>query len=401
MKVLQLCSVFETVGDAARRRHGRFDPLGGMQTHTAALSRALDRAGVEQVVLTTRPPGTPPCVPLGTAGQVVRVGVPVPVARQLYGLAAGRRVRHLVADVDLVHAHQGEDLAVLPLAASVAGRLGVPLVVTLHTSVRHTMRVHNLRSFAVRAIGAGVEADVLRQADAVLTLTGRAARHVLADGVPPERVHVLPSGFEPALFAAAAADPEVSALPGRRILFVGRLHPQKDLPTLLRAVPLLGTPGARLVVVGDGPDRPQAERLARQLGLGRAVTFLGAVPHHRIPAILAAGEVLAMPSRYEELGSVLVEALRAGLPAVASRVGGIPDVVRDGVTGLLVPPGDPAALAAGLDRVLGQPTLAARLSAAGRERATAYDWSHLAGRVRDVYARLVEARTSPAYDPAR
>jgi glycosyltransferase involved in cell wall biosynthesis len=120
------------------------------------------------------------------------------------------------------------------------------------------------------------------------------------------------------------------------------------------------------------------------------VLLTGFVEHTAVPGVLASLDVLVLPSAYEEMGSVLTEAMASGLPVVASDVGGIPEVVRDGVTGLLVPPGDVGALAAALDRLAADPELRARLSAGARDRAADYAWPRLAGRVAAVYAGVRE-----------
>lgn len=395
MRVLRLCSVFETPDDVATRRGGRFDPIGGMQTHTAALTRALDRLGVRQTVLTTRPPGAAAYQRIGSGGEVLRVGLPVPVCRQLYAPAAARELTRLDGTFDIVHAHQGEDIGVLQLARIAADRLRVPLVITVHTSVRHTLAAGNLRSAGLRAVGGFLERRAIGGAAAVITLTARTAVLLVRDGLPVHRVWVIPSGYEPTLFEEVEPDPEVAAPSGRRVLYVGRLHPQKDVLTLVRAAALLRTRQARVVIVGDGPDRSMLERAVRDLGCQDVVTLLGAVPHWRVPAVLAAGDVLALPSRYEELGSVLIEAMRAGLPVVASRTGGIPDLVAEGETGLLVPPGDPGALALALDRVLSDHRVAAQMRAAARLRARSYSWDVLAPRVRAAYDAVCAAPRTP------
>jgi glycogen synthase len=145
---------------------------------------------------------------------------------------------------------------------------------------------------------------------------------------------------------------------------------------------------AALVVVGDGPDRDRVHRLAVGSSAADRITLTGFVEHTAVPGILASLDVLVLPSAYEEMGSVLVEAMAAGVPVVASAVGGIPEVVRDGETGLLVPPGDVTTLAAVLDRLAADPDLRARLAAGARARSAAYGWPKLADRVADVYADL-------------
>jgi glycosyltransferase involved in cell wall biosynthesis len=150
------------------------------------------------------------------------------------------------------------------------------------------------------------------------------------------------------------------------------------------------------LLVGDGPQRARCERLARQLGVAERIHVTGFIAHDRVPGVLASADLLVLPSVYEELGTVLVEALHAGLPVIASRVGGIPEVVVDNETGLLVPPGDPAALARAIDTVLGDHELARRLAANSRRRAPRYHLERVAGQVADLYAQLIAERPEPA-----
>ena len=132
--------------------------------------------------------------------------------------------------------------------------------------------------------------------------------------------------------------------------------------------------------MGDGPGRRAAEQQARKLA--GPVRFTGFAPHPQVPAVLRHIDLLVLATRYEELPSVLIEAMAAGLPVIASRVGGIPALVDHDVNGLLVPPGDPAALAAAISRVLTKPGTAARLAAAARQTAQRYTWpGQMAGEV--------------------
>jgi glycogen(starch) synthase len=381
LRVLRLCSVFEprelTPGSVA------YDPIGGMQNHAAELTRCLDRLGVGQVVVTSRLAGPADRVPFGAHGQVIRTGLRVPVLRQAWAPLAARHVLG-GGRVDLVHAHCGEDVAVLPLAWLAARRHGSPVVVTMHLSVRHTLRPATPRGAVLRAAGGTVERWLLPGAAAVIALTPSAARLLRGDGIPAQRVHVIPPGYDPALFAAAAPDP-FPGLPRPRVAYLGRLAPQKDVGTLLEAFARLPAP-AQLLVAGDGPDRPALQRRAQPFG--NRVHFTGFVPHTQVPAVLRHADVLVLCSIYEEFGAALIEAMAAGLPVVATRVGGTADLVKDGVNGLLVAPRNPDALAAAISRVLADPATATRLSSAGRRTAAAYAWPDLARGVLDVYRRV-------------
>jgi glycogen synthase len=164
---------------------------------------------------------------------------------------------------------------------------------------------------------------------------------------------------------------------------------------LVAAAGLLEDESAQVLLVGNGPERPALEREARRIGVGDRVRFLGFFAHERLPAALAHADLLVLPSLYEELGTVLLEAMWAGLPIVASRTGGIPDVIEDGVNGLLVPPGEPEALARAIDRVLADRALAYRLREGARARGKDYDWEVLAGRVLQVYRGVTAGRLAP------
>jgi glycogen(starch) synthase len=144
LRVLRLCSVFEpaTLNQGA----ARYDVIGGMQNHAAELTRCPDRMGVRQQVLTSRLDGPPGRAGFGRYGQVARTGLRTPLARQAWAAPAARLALGDRSLVSLVHAHFGENLAVLPLARLAAWRHGCPLVVTVHVSVRHTPRVTSARS---------------------------------------------------------------------------------------------------------------------------------------------------------------------------------------------------------------------------------------------------------------
>ena len=284
----------------------------------------------------------------------------------------------------MVHVHLGEDLAVLPVGAAAARLHRLPLVLTVHTSLRHTLAVGDLRSAILKTLGGPIERWGERSAEAVVVITPRLYRLLLSDGVEEDRLHLIPPGVNPSLFVGPFEDP-FSGVGKPRVLFVGRLTPQKGVGTLVAAVGLLKDPSARVLLVGDGPERPALERQAERIGVGDRLHFVGFLAHERLPAMFSHADLLVLPSLYEELGTVLLEAMQAGLPIVASKTGGVPDVIEDGVNGLLVPPADPGALARAIDRLLADSGLARRLSEGAQGRGKDYGWEVLAGRVLAVY----------------
>jgi glycogen synthase len=367
-----------------RGKGARFDPVGGMQNHTGELTRALDRQGIVQIVVTTRPPTAPNAEDFGRHARVIRLGMPIRYFRQFYSFPAAILVPRLAATVDLIHVHQGEDLAVLPIGVLAARLRRLPLVVTIHCSLRHTLSVTDPRAWVLKTIGGRIETWAAHQADAVIALTPRLAGLLQAGGLDARGIHIIPSGVNPALFKGPLVDP-FAHLPRPRIAFVGRLAAQKSVHTLVKAVSRLRTLGVQVLLVGDGLQRPKLEALVHELGLEDRVHFIGFVPHEEVPAVLNHVDALVLPSVSEELGSVLLEATQSGLPIVASRTGGIPDVIRDGENGLLFTPGNAGELAGAVDRVLKEPELASRLGTEARRRAKYYDWNRLAEQVLEIY----------------
>ena len=392
--MLRLCSVFEPPPSALVGRGVKFDPLGGMQNHTAELTRALDRHGTVQTVLTTRPPTAPYFQRLGDHPRVIRVGLPLRCFRQLYAPQAAIIAPILALRADVVHVHLGEDLAVIPVGAAAARLHRLPLVLTVHTSLHHTLAVSDLRSAVLKTLGSPIERWGEHFAEAVLVITPRLHRLLLSEGVEEDRIHVIPPGVNPSLFEGPFEDP-FSGVGKPRVVFVGRLAPQKGVSTLVEAAGLLKDPSAQVLLVGDGPERPKLEREAKRIGVGGRLHFVGFFAHDRLPAVLAHADLLVLPSLYEELGTVLLEAMQAALPIVASRTGGIPDVIEDGINGLLVPPGEPEALAHAINHLLADGDLARRLSEGARERAKDYDWEVLAERVLRVYQDVTAGCLAP------
>ena len=196
-------------------------------------------------------------------------------------------------------------------------------------------------------------------------------------------------------------------VPGR-ILFVGRLEPMKGIDTLLQAFAILvtlrraqGDNGvvmvsstnhdmAHLRIVGDGSQRGMLERLAVELGIADRVTFVGKVNHDQIAREYASAEIFCGLSRSEAFGNVFIEAQAAGCAVVATSVQGIPDIVHEGVTGMLVPPNDPGAAAEAIGRLFHDSALRSCLTEEGRKNAAGYDWNGISERYAALYEELTK-----------
>lgn len=393
MRVLRLCSVYEVPPKALTRAQG-FDAIGGMQVHTARLTSALDALGVEQTVITAYRPGAPRVERVGVRSKVVRVGARLRHFRQLYGLASVPRVRGL-RELDVVHVHLGEDLAILPLARWAASRTGSPLVVTLHCSLRHTLQGHDLRSTILRTVGGPSQSWLLRGASVVLVLTDRLAELLIGSGIPATRVRVVPMGIG---LEATEPLPKPAWMDGRRwVVYVGRIVQEKGVRELVEAFTGLSVADAGLLIIGDGPDRAKVQADVGRFASADRIRFIGAVPNEDVHGYLQHAAVVVLPSWYEERGRVLLEAMAVGTPVVATRTGGIPATVRDGTNGLLVAPRDPRALAGAIDRVLGEDRLAASLGAAGRITASEQGIDGLVNATLETY----EAVLHPSVDSPR
>lgn len=245
----------------------------------------------------------------------------------------------------------------------------------------------------------------LRTSDQVVAISSYTASEIKRIADVPVRIIPYTVGFpeSPASIAPPAPRPAATTRrDGRfRILFVGRLVERKGLPGLVAAVQgLPATLGARLDIVGDGPERARLEALIRERGLSERAVVRGRVSPAELSEAYASADVLALPSVLdsrsdtEGLGVVLLEAMSYGVPVIGSQVGGIPDIIVDGETGLLVPPGDTAALMAGLRRLAEDRALAARLGAAGRAHVREhFSWGRIVAQWEECY-KAASARRS-------
>lgn len=355
--------------------------LGGQELRTLKEARWLRQCGWG--VLLAAPPGSPMLARACEEGLDAAV---VPM-RGSWDLGAVWSLARLVRarGVDVVHTHSSIDAWVGGMAARLAGR---PVLRTRHVSI------------AVRRRGNLV---YTRLADRIITSGDVIRGLVVAAGVPAERVVAIPAGVDLEEFAwrepgdGDAVRKELglgTAVVGSVAMFrgsKGHVHLLDALSALRRDVPT-----ARLLLVGDGIRRAFIEEEARRRGLADAVVFTGF--RGDVPALLAAMDCFALAStRTEGVPQSLLQAFASGVPVVATAIGGIPEVVRDGQTGRLVPPGDPGALAAAIAGVLADRAGATARAIAARQLVEAR-YSHRASiaRLVSVYEEVMGARgTAP------
>jgi glycosyltransferase involved in cell wall biosynthesis len=273
----------------------------------------------------------------------------------LTGLVDTLRAEH----VDAIHSHE---FTMAIYGAAAARWLGVPHIITMHgnqhVTTKWRRRVSLQMAFRASKAPVAVSADTRRHLDGELSL-------------PPGRLRVIPNGVPIPVGDAGAVRSELGLAPDELlILAVGSLVPRKGHAVLLQALASLPAGGARarwrLAIAGGGSEHDALAAQIQALGLGRSVVLLG----HRdqVGPWHVAADIFVMPSLWEGLPLALLEAMATGSAVIASRTSGIPEAVTDGVEGLLTPPGDVAALASALDRVLRDAQLRATLGAAARDR---------------------------------
>ncbi len=314
----------------------------------------------------------------------------------LQTISADLSMTAAVAAADLVHSHTWY--------ANLAGHLaallyGIPHVVTVHS-------LEPLRPWKAEQLGGGYalsswcERTAVEAAAAVIAVSDGMRDDVLAayPAVPAGRVHVIRNGIDTVEYSP---DPATDVLDRYGIdpvqpmvIFVGRVTRQKGLPVLLRAAADLN-PAVQLVVCAGQADTAELEaevsELAAQLRATRSgvIWISGMLAKREVIQLLTHATVFACPSLYEPLGIVNLEAMACSTAVVGSRVGGIPEVVADGKTGLLVPPGDPAALAEAINVLLADEPLAAEMGRLGRARAeTEFGWASIAAQTVALYTEL-------------
>lgn len=386
---------------------------GGMNVYVRESARALAQRGMA-VDLFTRADGPGPTVQsLAEGVRLVRIdagprravrkdALPALVPAFVHGLAAfrGREGRRY----DLIQSHYW--------LSGVAG-----LHLSRRWSVAHAVMFHTLGAVKNRArLGesetpariAG-ERAVAAGADRVVCATAheRALLQRLY-GVDGTRAAIVPCGVDDDLFQPLdrAAARRGLGLPADEplLVFAGRIEPLKGLDVAIAALAALDAPRPLLLIVGGDKQAAgevrRLQALAAREGVAERVRFVGSVPQIDLPAYYSAADICIAPSYYESFGMAALEAQACGTPVVASRVGGLPDVVRDGETGYLVPWRCPQPFAERLDLLLHNPALRARMGVSAREQAQRFRWSEIAARLASLYGAMLTERALRGCHPS-
>jgi glycosyltransferase involved in cell wall biosynthesis len=318
-------------------------------------------------------------------GKVARVAVMAHyLEAQFRATMAAARER----GADVIHAHWA--IPTGPAAVSAARRLGLPSVITMHGGDVYVNPEQGY-DFPTRWYVRPALRWTLRHAGALTAITEDCRQHALRAGAPTRSMHLVFNGTDLRRFspgAASGVDPRF----GPNMIFACRqLFPRKGIRFLVEAAAQLKPrfPDLKVVVAGDGFERPDLIALAERLGIARDVTFLGWVANSELPQYYRAAALSVIPSLEEGFGIPAAEAMGCETAVVASDAGGLPEVVEHGVTGLIVPRGDASALAGAIGELLADPARRQRMGQAGRERALRlFDWDRSAEQFEQIYAGI-------------
>ena len=380
---------------------------GGMSVYIRELARQLPGRGFPVDIFTRRTdPEAPMIVPLSEGARVIHLagGPPEHVEKlqvlfHLSELAynALRFAEEEHRHYQLVHSHYW-------LSGLAAGwlkkRWDVPHVAMFHTLAEVKNR-SRLGEHEPRARIEG-EAKIVASADRLVAPTFyERSQLVRLYGAIPSKIEVIPCGVDLERFRPVdklAARRRLGITDRRVVLFVGRMDPLKGLDILLQAVAKLeDRDGLRVLVVGGSLNGDHAlsryQDQARALGIAGQVTFLGSLVQERLPSYYNAADVCVVPSYYESFSLVAVEALACGTPVIASRVGGLTGILRDGETGFLVPWRCPDPFSERLETLLGNDMLREHFGRAARKSVEKYAWQNVAVRIQEMYENLMHGRS--------
>jgi glycosyltransferase involved in cell wall biosynthesis len=363
----------------------RADPIGGAQVHVRDLASALLSRGHEPIVVTSGSGAYTEGLRAAGVQTIVLDSLSAPI-NPLRDLRALQEIRALLKKLqpDLVSTHSSK----AGILGRVAARtLGIPVIFTAH-GWAFTPGVPSREA----AIYTCIERLAAPLASKIITVSEFDRQLALARGVASSPAVVTIHNGMPDVASELRADPSRSPA---RLAMVARFEPQKDHATLFHALAGLVNEPWQLDLIGDGALLPEAKELSRRLGLADRIQFLG--QRMDVDELLAKAQVALLITNWEGFPRSILEAMRAGLPVVASAVGGIAESVRDSETGFTVPRGDVQALGARLKQLLADPALRTRLGRTGRQRyEQQFRLSHTVERTLAVYDEIVAAASARA-----
>ncbi len=370
--------------------------VGGVEELVRQLAHEYRRRGMSAIVLTNRWPRALTRREEFEGIPVYRLAMRLPEwnlrVRAAYWLGYPRARAEMLAilrkhRIDLLHVQCASSNGHYALLAKRA--LGLPLVFS--SQGERTMdagRVYENSPFMNRTLR-----RLLTEADHITACSRDTLEDLEAYSAMKfsERANVVYNGIRTEDFQ----DAQPYAHPRPYILGIGRLVPQKGFDVLIDAFARAGAPSHDLLLAGEGPERAALEALARERGLEGRVIFPGRADRATAAALFKGCSFFVLPSRQEPMGIVNLEAMCSGKAVVASRTGGVPEIVLEGETGLLFPPGDSAALAEAIRRLAGDDAARARLGAAGLARAAKFTWPAIASSYRCIYDKVSQGAQAP------
>jgi glycosyltransferase involved in cell wall biosynthesis len=364
--------------------------IGGLESHVFHLCRALAGMGHRVSIVTSRSqPGLPRRETMDGV-EVHRTWFPgrSPLGWGAHALFSTPATAELARGADILHAQAFA--SVLPVLLGRRDRRQ-PVVTTWHTS-----------HFLMRA-DSGFWRPIFRRMIEAVDHNLAASSEIAQVGeriAPGTRVEALTNGVETERFAPVAPALPAPEAGRRRLVVPRRLFPKNGVEYAVRALPLIAARhDVEMVFVGDGPERARLERLAAELGVADRARFMGAQPNAEMPGLLCSAELAVFPSLMEATSVAALECLSCEVPVAASNVGGLPEIVHDGVGGLFEP-ADPDSLAARVGDLLGDPDLPARGARGRREVVASWSNRRLAERHLEIYRGLLAAEAVPSNAPA-
>ena len=359
--------------------------IGGAERHLLTLMELLDKEYfTPELLCLCQGPFAASCRARGITTHEV-------IMRHKLDLGTVEPVRRLIREqnIGLVHTHGARANLVARIAAH---QEGVPIVTTFHSVLRYDYQSW-WEAFMARVL-----TRLTNGLTAFFIAVSGAVKEDLMDmGVAADRIRVIYNGLDLSGLVPEIGAVEVRArlqLPpeGRVVATVGRLHPVKGQVYFLEAAASLSAsfPDVVFMMAGEGPERPVLEQRIKELGLTERVVLTGFYPH--TSDLYPVMDVFCLPSLMEGMPLVVLEAMHFGVPVVAARVGGVPEVVQDGETGLLVPPENSEALAEGIARLLQERELAAELAERARKQVMEFTVESMVRQVEDIYREVIDGR---------